>query len=265
MGKAKTRTISERFGFFDDDLKTMKHDEICKEILKPDITKKLSIYLSNDDNECIELINNKFYQIIYTFYNYEETPEKTNKGDNFSVFIKLKTGKELKFLEKNLVIKDNNYEVEVFNKKELINDPRGNILLNNIMVKNSIKLSDIYISKTKPWEYNHYCKFVDIKSLNYKIKTQFEYPVMNGGYIIGFIDIVICIESLIRELNKVFYIEVKTKKENFGQLMRQLNMYRAYINGNYCIVSAEQFSIEDINILKSQNINYIDFNDLIRR
>jgi hypothetical protein len=93
-------------------------------------------------------------------------------------------------------------------------------------------------------------------------KKEWEQPIADGKYIIGFADMVVKYEIPTLEIweragkvmmasERMAYFEVKTFIPSVGELIRQINMYRKYEYGTYIVVSPDnRFE----SVLKSQGI-----------
>lgn len=96
--------------------------------------------------------------------------------------------------------------------------------------------------------------FIDrLKRKNKDIVYTLEKPVARNGFIIGYIDV------FVERPGKAF--EIKTKIDNVGDLLRQINTYRYHLHANlydydwYVICPDDRF--EDL--LKSQDIGFIKY------
>jgi hypothetical protein len=88
-----------------------------------------------------------------------------------------------------------------------------------------------------------------------------EYPIVNRGYTIGFVDLFVFIEDEVEvdgflfnyydvKNNRVF-LEIKPLIDSVGELIRQINFYRSYLEGVWIVVTKTQGLKE---ILSSQGI-----------
>jgi hypothetical protein len=219
MGKPKAQTIQQRFGFGDTDLKTPKHDEIM---------------LWLDDNVeylCRKITNTD--QVGWSFKHKDEITEKY-------------------FTE---VAKCRDYIAEYFR--------------------------DSWTTEEKKWAENiQQINKCVLPSPNSHIEYFWEKPIKDKSYIIGFVDMMAivsmpqymyvqssnmyssytkCIPTVRTENKKItIFFEVKTAIPSLGELIRQIQMYKSYINVSYnfyVIAPDDKFAPQ----LKSQNIGFIKY------
>ena len=81
----------------------------------------------------------------------------------------------------------------------------------------------------------------------HKGRIEWEKPVMDGSYIIGFVDLAV---------NGYLYFEVKPSIPSLGELIRQIQMYRAYskTGEKYFVVSPDDRFRK---MLESQDIGFV--------
>lgn len=111
--------------------------------------------------------------------------------------------------------------------------------------------------------------FYEIRNL----KKVWEHPVQDKTFIIGFIDLLVKFESLrLYPREKIAYrreyewdatywedviaFEVKTKIDSLGELFRQIQMYKVYVNAPIVIVSPDDKYEEQI---KSQGLYFVKY------
>lgn len=103
-------------------------------------------------------------------------------------------------------------------------------------------------------------------------RLRIEHPIVIGGrarndggkWVAGFIDlaVIVCMrcpgarsDSSIREVEEVFYVEVKSGQIYLGELLRQINFYREYGRDGYWVVVGPDDRYADV--LKSQDIAFV--------
>ena len=108
------------------------------------------------------------------------------------------------------------------------------------------------------------------------VRSKWEVPVKREQYVIGFIDMrveFVWIKTLrISDYSDdpwsqsgdhcVVNIEVKPAIPSVGELIRQINLYREYLKGDYCVVSPDGRWVD---VLKAQKIGFIACPDLRKR
>lgn len=88
-----------------------------------------------------------------------------------------------------------------------------------------------------------------------------EYPVNpSGKFIIGFIDLLAYTE---RWTADKLCIEIKTRIDSVGALMRQMNTYREYMPGSCFVVVAPNTTEAQKKVLTLSGICLIDINELL--
>lgn len=71
-----------------------------------------------------------------------------------------------------------------------------------------------------------------------RTKAEWEVPIYNGSFCVGFIDLKIeqeITQDSYQSYRDIFF-EAKTKIESLGELFRQLNMYKRYVHGPIVVV-----------------------------
>jgi len=90
-----------------------------------------------------------------------------------------------------------------------------------------------------------------------------------GGWVAGFIDLAVrvCVNrpvtvigatepiTTVQEIQEAFYIEVKSGKIRFGELMRQINLYRAYGEEGYWVVIGPDDRYAEL--LRDQDVAFV--------
>lgn len=108
------------------------------------------------------------------------------------------------------------------------------------------------------------CKVLDVK---------WEFPIRNGQYVIGFIDLCVIVNKAELWLDGVdgatiapcwkvgfdhtnLFFEVKPSIRSLGELMRQINLYRAYEHSQFFVVSPDdRFRPQ----LETQGIRFVKY------
>jgi len=237
--KPKAKTHLERMGFVDEDLKTKKHDEIM-------------LWLSDAKN-VIKVLRgatgvSRIYGVLHRkceFKSRDESWKDCNfDWDKIMCSLSCRKLKDIKQFDRIL--------------KEFLSEYDE--------ARAEVKLYEDLVAKD---EFDNF--FIH--------KINFEVPVMApNGYLIGFVDCEIIPdweywiyagENLrfwsepYSEFSKYFkkdesrvYIEIKTKIDSIGELLRQINTYRTYKKGLWIVVTPVE-GIEPI--LRSQGILYYKY------
>jgi hypothetical protein len=285
MATPKAKTLQQKLGFFDDDLKSPDHDTILK-WLDSNIEKVLeTLYSLEWDEKQIQFFKNKAIEIKEKELIYESenlTKKKSELTDTIEEKtryekqldeeleeekIKLKTEKDfykssnwtLEKIEKSKE-KIANIEKEILvieRKIEYLNKFEG--LDNEIPQKNKLRVTKI------TWEYT-------VTNQSYNERSGYK----SSKGVIGFIDMrvdFIYTKLMVYGLNieserisgkmqwgqtekksntiddllrKTLLIEVKTKITSLGELFRQLNTYREFVSGDYLVVCSDDSNKETI-------------------
>ncbi len=105
----------------------------------------------------------------------------------------------------------------------------------------------------------------NISSKVKNIQFKPEFPIQSyNSYIIGFVDILIEFEMI--DGRKIYFVlEIKTKIESIGALLRQLNTYRSNLDNFYqYIVIVPNSTEKQRNILKMSDVWLINIEDVIK-
>lgn len=102
------------------------------------------------------------------------------------------------------------------------------------------------------------------------IKVSGEMPILNGKYTIGFVDATVKVKPEyylergacffgqvffnFNQSQKIFYVEIKPSIPSLGELLRQINLYRSYVDDGIWIILTDNAKDEFVKILKTQNI-----------
>ena len=128
--------------------------------------------------------------------------------------------------------------------------------------------------KIQTWVYENARTIIDelfVKGrFDYAIlKNEWEYQVVTynyqSKYIVGFVDIAVIIEKSDEKgddyLRPRIFIEVKTKIPSLGELLRQIKVYKTYLNNKnqaFVVVSPDD---SYANILKKQDVFFYKYID----
>lgn len=260
MSKPRARTLQQRFGFMDDDLKTPKHDEIMlwldmniHEILTKTYwgTKWDKNWVNTCQKRATLAISNTL-QLMEK--EHAEALDKINElqiravQSNFSTWERDKLDKA-----KELVSAYPALSIRLKEWNGLGNPPTVPEIEIDIAWENPIKDKSYIIG------------FVDMSvEIDFPGLTIFgiEYkriPSFQNGKETGFlIDMDIEPEwDIIREYKQSFlHFEVKSSIPSLGELIRQINMYKAYKSGRYVVVSPDDRFKES---LKRQRISFLKY------
>ena len=96
------------------------------------------------------------------------------------------------------------------------------------------------------------------------IELELEYCLKNGIYVNGFVDAYLTYNRNGRELK--FLIEIKTKINSFGAVLRELNYYKSVLNYNWIILFSNDdkyrklFEEQGIIFVTEKDINNLKIN-----
>lgn len=197
--KPRATTLSQRFGFKDPDLKTQSHDEIILSLLDKD--KLMKILLETTLKESI-IVTSTHITCVHRRYSSHE-------------WVCYQGGHKCPFFHENW-------------REQVDQCP----------IKDEV-LADFNI-----------CRSIEKKELlknSVEIITEYVITNEHNNFVIGFIDIVVRFSRVLFE-GKFFnvqakekvsdhYIEVKTIVVSFGETMRQINMYREFVNGPFLLIT----------------------------
>jgi len=257
MNKPKAQTLQQKLGFFDEDLKKPKHDE-------------LMLWLDNN----IENVINKLFNSPFSDDELKKIRDTEEK----------KVNEILKNYKSTINSCQRYLDMPNFEKRDL--PPalrRSNEELNQTINRMNEKIEtltqfDIYSA-------------IPIKPRIKKINKRWELPVSTGNfgnkYTIGFIDFSATfnipylelqglkfsqkehshkidyydfIEDELRfaytPVEKTIFVEVKTEISSLGELIRQINHYKSYLKGDYYVLCPDDKYKE---VLLEQEIKFIDF------
>lgn len=282
MVKPKAKSLQQKLGFFDEDLKNPDHDTILKWLDENIEAVIEDIYDLDWDSKTVKSLKNKTQEIKNKELNQEiKNLNKKKASLNQAEKSKIKFEKELfEKLEKkkNQVTDNNNTQSESIKEqleeqKNEIEDLRKEISFSERKIKylnefeglnEDVPQRKISISKIS-WEYT-------ITNQTHNRRTGYQ----SSKSIIGFIDmkvdyiwprLTVAGLDLVNEkiigrlqwnqaegnerypedkLSRVLFIEVKTKVPSLGELFRQLNTYREYVTGDFLVVCPDDSNSEMI-------------------
>lgn len=282
MAEPKAKTLQQKLGFFDEDLKKPLHDDILK------------------------WVDRNAEQIIYSIY-----PNLKNWSEGKIEELKRFSELCIETTKRTLVtqIEEKDKSIELSHKE--INSYKDNLALNDVYVKKRLEVEEIkVIALSKELEeLKLRLTNLDSYALNHElppreaikiIEKPWEHPVTTQststtGYvssknIVGFIDIKISFQYTQLTLtgidletkmvtdpikwsqttNKIdykygcedgrnshsVYLEIKTKITSLGELFRQLKMYQEYVKGDFVIVCPDD---SERKIIEEQGYKFIKF------
>ena len=255
IAKNRAKTLQEKFGFKDDDLKTPAHD---------------AIMLWLDVN--IEKIVSKYFNISWTDDEIKKV-EESAREEVLKIKEKLERNKE--DIERR--IESHNEHCE---KNKHLNSLSEYIYNSNVSTHNKY-LDDLKNIEKKIGKLKTYKSLGQPpEKLSIKIvKKTWERPIKShNDYVIGFIDMeVICHipelfcypkddypKYVIDHIEYSLMLEVKTSIKSIGEVIRQIQLYKNYFKNDYCngryrkyefiIVSPDDRYVD---LLKSQNIGFV--------
>lgn len=257
MNKPKAQTLQQKLGFFDEDLKKPKHDE-------------LMLWLDNN----IERIINKIFNSPFTDDEIKIIRERES--------MKIKT-----------ILDRYDYSIESFQKQLNYSESEKRDLPFSLRYSNEEleKFISEKLRKKKILEQFDIDSTIPPKPRITKIKKTWELPVStknySNKYTIGFIDFAATFNIPKIELlglkysqkefshkkdyydidesdlryhyypdEKTIFVEVKTEISSLGELMRQINHYKSYLNGDYYVLCPDNTYKDK---LLEQGVNFIDY------
>jgi hypothetical protein len=282
MAKPKAKTLQQRLGFFDDDLKKPEHDDIIKWTDKNIETILLKLYnLENWSEKSKNDLIEKVDKITSKELSEEKTSLKKLKSELEKSLKSLKESKK-KFKENP----DESYYIEdriereekecdelklkiEKSEKKIIYLETFDGLANELPKRNKPRITE------RIWEYT-------VTNQSHNRNTGYK----SAKNIIGFVDLKVNfvydrltvtgidfetetvtgkIEWSQTEKHRQFYneilnhnifIEVKTQITTLGELFRQLNTYKEYLNGDFLVVCPDDSEKETI---ENQGFRFIKY------
>ena len=243
MAKPKAKTIQQRFGFLDADLKTPKHDE-------------LMLWL---DQEMKSIVMRNFWHVVG--WAEEDIKRLRNRGaEAVTSALGNAQNKKANLIERQSRYVDNH-------KMALRLSEEAEYAQNEI---------DFYLSwnlGTKPDPPDGPMR---------DISVVWEKPIRDRNYIVGFIDLAVkvCMPGLdmrgvdmhnrlydieqlpywdisICNTEERFFFEVKSKIPSLGEVIRQVRMYQEYVNGGSFFIVCPDLAFKDA--LIAQGIGFVHY------
>lgn len=250
MGQPKAKTMIERAGFKDDDLKTPEHDQIMMWLDQNAEEVINRLFPEAWPDKIIEEVQREFLTEIQKCRSHIETMIR-GLNTNLQQALEAKAQREAQGLVDILSIHytQPDYESDI--------------------VKATAKLDLIseWISLDQP----------PPRPVSEVVQKQWEYTIANDrAFVVGFIDMMIRIKkpTLYVNFNRVrdydlpsskpvceifysdenVYFEVKSKIPSLGELVRQIRFYQSHKPGRYYVVSPDERYAD---LLRSQGIGFV--------
>jgi hypothetical protein len=260
MKTKKPNTLQQKLGFFDEDLKKPKHDE-------------LMIWL---DKNIERIVNDLYYKPF--------TNEEIEKAQSDAL---IEVDRTLE--DRKTIIKHYEKQISYLYEKLPLEDHQKN---NLIELEEKIEKEKKKVSYLKTWQ--GFDLLPDKPAI--QVKKIWEYPITTQGqfktgysskYTVGFIDMAVCIKLVTslhvggfnsdrniipskewtRDIIKVpyidfetekfwIYIEVKTEINSLGELIRQIQHYKEYNRGKYFVLCPDSQYKE---LLNEQGIGFLNY------
>ncbi len=293
MATPKAKTLQQKLGFFDEDLRKPDHDTILKWLdLNIDSVIEKIYDLEKWNDEKREQLLNQVNKIVL------------NELDRYKTWVN-ELRKEIKTSKEQILDLEKRILIDIEENKKNPNVHSSSIHWNKddieVLIKKNNESAIVLNEKEKTLEYLENFDGLGDKLPNRikpkVIKRQWEYPVTNQninqrtGYkssksIIGFVDMKVTFNyteltvsgidfhnqqvngelkwsqteyvngNLNSLLNHNIYIEVKTKIPSLGELFRQLNTYREYLTGSFLVVSPDDSNVE---IIRNQGFRFFKY------
>lgn len=253
MAAPKAKSLQQKLGFFDEDLKNPTHDEILK-WLDLNIEKVLiDVYkLADWDENFVSKLENDTLKIV----------------EKELIYYKEKRERLLKEIdEKYSSISEKEQLSNVDKRLEILNSFKG--LPKELPVRKKFRVIN------KQWEYtvcnqttNHRTGYQSSKSIIgfIDMHVEFHYTKLTVGGIdfenesvydqIGWIQLEK--DEFGRPLKHSVYIEVKTKIPSLGELFRQLNTYKEFLTGSFLVVCPDDSEKE---VIRSQGFSFYKYKE----
>lgn len=281
MAKPKAKTLQQRLGFFDDDLKKPEHDDIIKwtdknletilfklydienwnEKKKNELIKKVENITSKEllkEKEILKSLKSELKQKSESLEESKNELKKEPKG----------SWEKSRFERKEKEYEDQNKNIEKSEKKIIYLETfKG--LGKNLPKRNKPRITD------RIWEYT-------VTNQSHNSNTGYK----SAKNIIGFVDMKVSfiyskltVSGIDFEEKKVtgkiewsqtekryqhssevlchnIFIEVKTKITTLGELFRQLNTYKEYLTGEFLVICPDDSEKE---IIENQGFRFIKY------
>ncbi|TSJ44981.1 hypothetical protein [Fluviicola chungangensis] len=251
MAAPKAKSLQQKLGFFDEDLKNPTHDEILKWV-DLNIEKVINdVYNLHDWNsEVVKALENHTEKIVRKECGLYKNKKEKLLADIVTKYDPTSEKEQLAIVEKRL---------------NILNSFNG--LSNELPVRSKFKVSK------KQWEFT-----VCNQTTNHRTGYQ------SSKNIIGFVDMRVEIECTKLTVNGIdfeneevydniewiqtekdeyrqplkydIYIEVKTKIPSLGELFRQLNTYKEFVKGSFLVICPDDSEKE---VIVSQGFNFYKY------
>lgn len=257
MNKPKAQTLQQKLGFFDEDLKKPKHDELML-WLDNNIERIINrIFNSPFTEDEIKIIREREWKKVKTIIGgYDRSIESFQRQLNYSESEKRDLPSSLRYSNEEL----EKYIFERERKKKILEqfDIDSNIPSKPRITK--IKKTWELPVSTKNYSNKYTIGFIDfaasfnipmIELLGLKY-TQKDFSLKKDYYDVD--------ESDLRYHyypdEKTIFVEVKTEILSLGELLRQINHYKTYLNGDYYVLCPDNTYKDK---LLEQGVNFIDY------
>jgi hypothetical protein len=253
MAKKETATLQQKLGFFDEDLKKPKHDEIM-------------LWL---DSNIEDLVKQNF-QVQAQPGQVEALKDQTINDIKLAIDWKLTMLEKLKAEALSIPTKAKELQERIDMEQKKVDYMLGwNGFDSNPKVVPEIlrKIWEYTITTQGSYQNGNSSKFT-VGFIDYAVTVKYpRYEPRVGGITYTWnqaykkyenFDIVKVPYIYYQKEEMNLFFEVKTEIKSIGELIRQINHYRAYAFGIYTVVSPEQDETK-INVLESQNIKHIRY------
>lgn len=260
MNKPKAQTLQQKMGFFDEDLKKPKHDEIMLWLDSNIETIVNNLFNKPFTEKEIDLIKvretEKIQSIIKVFETYikniEEELNLTDAERTERKFGLISSNSKTDLRQRLELIKSKKEILENFDisSPEIYNKPR---------ITKIIKKWELPVSTTN-YNNKYTIGFIDFSASFNIPKLEFiglGYTQSHNSGKINYNDInVNDLKFGYIAKSTTIFVEVKSEITSLGELIRQINQYKSYLNGEYYVLCPENKYKE---LLKEQGINTIDY------
>ncbi len=273
MAEPKAKTLQQKLGFFDEDLKSPKHDEILKwvdrnlhkiiEDLYPNLTggwdRSYAEKLKHNAEKVVEIYLESLNKQILMFKEriFKAKNIGENKDENY----------QAKIDSQNI----NDIDVAISKLQVEINGLNnfGGLSLNNLPARDESKLIIL------KWEYpvtsqsttsssgystpKNIIGFIDLSAIFTYSKLYVTGIDFSEKKVTGEIKWTqITKDKYDDPLTQTLQIEVKTKISSLGELFRQLNTYKVYLGGDYIVICPDD---KERDIIERQGFKFYKFRE----
>ncbi|MBI3152767.1 MAG: hypothetical protein HYZ21_11580 [Chloroflexi bacterium] len=255
MTQPRANTLLKKMGFMDQDLKRPKHDEIM-------------IWLNNiiNSQNLMEWIN---IPDLFDHRFSDNSKYLIDKYKNFSPGFSYLLPEAEKRLNEGFIHWPEKW------RQEEIRSTEEFIIEHKKLIENEMSIKKLFTDE-------YLISIIPRKPIIKIIEKKWDKPITSGSnYIIGFIDLSITYEDYYIEIdlnendiyktftlfefelkwrilpkNKEVYFEVKTEIPSLGELIRQINTYRNYVEGKFIVVCPDDRYKE---LLAEQGIGFVKY------